>query len=171
MSELTLDLPPLTDTNARAVCEALLKAPNAHKHIDARTRMGYTSALAFCAARGLTHTTKYLLESKASVTLPPLFPGQATPLIQALHATGFKVAKLLVAAGACTHPIAVWWRDSPIRLSDKDMHSNSPASFRKWMQSVETPLVGTCDNCGTDLSPEGIARVKKSYEEHTARVQ
>lgn len=162
--------PPPTDAEALALCKALMRAPNSAKYINAISKQGYT-ALGGAASLGFVNTARFLLECKANPNTS-LFPGfEPAALQHALLRGSLPIAKMMVAAGACTHPI--FCRDQLVSIShlpllkQKELEVRSAAELTAWCRSVEQPAVEHCSTCGMDSSAEA----KTKHAERQARMQ
>lgn len=134
--------PHPTDEAALARLRVLMTARNGMKYIDSTAQIvpkvtihRYT-VLHEAVELGLTNTVRFLIESKANIHASSLpFCGR-TPLWHTKTASHFAAAKILVAAGACTHAL-----DTPtcfVRLAN--VGPSTPPDLAAWLKSVqETP--------------------------------
>lgn len=118
---------------------------------------GRETPLVLAASLGDLATAKTLVECKANVNASPLAGSGLTAFHYALRNQHLDVAKLLLAAGCCRHPL---------RTQDA---VKMPDSLRAWLRSVQTAAVARCDVCGLDNSADAsemTAAVDKMEERH-----
>lgn len=157
--------PKHTDERRLATLKALRKASNfdARKHVNKTVieisanpnESLLSTPLSKAIDKGFTKCVAYLLEQKADPNLPlDASRWGITVLCGARHYYHVENAKLLVAAGACTHPFITEGRLR--KLSERRVPTGSASKvlqaklFIKWAKTVEKPLVESCDKCGFD---------------------
>lgn len=149
--------PQVTDAEALATLQILMKAPNAHEYLNVVGKEGSTT-LGLAAMNGLINTCKFLVEQKANVNVSIIAGSGVTALHVAVEHGCLEAAKYLVSAGACTHP--VMYSSLVSRLSD--CAKRDP--IKRWCRSVETPRVQTCDKCGIDMTKAGLAKFRNTID-------
>lgn len=157
-----------SDEHAVFLLTKLMNASNAGKRLNTvcRTR---GSALRIFSLRGFKLAVQFLIKQRADVNA--VYPPGCcdSPLHVAVANGHLEVAKLLVSAGACTHP-AVNASGSLQPLSAQKLPANSRRAGRStvlhWCSSLETPAVTTCAKCGLDASSdEAMSRVGRLMRE------
>lgn len=181
-----------TDQSALQTMKALMAAPNATEHLNTAGDCG--TPLDFAARSGFIETAKFLIEAKANVNGVPNACG-STPIAQALAYGHLHVAKMLLAAGACTHPtlqvFPLWIVErcektladvglaaTPLQVLSASFELRSledvaqelhkgPLSepLLKWVRSVATPEVASCSKCRMDSSPAVVAALQLLFQE------
>ena len=170
-----------SDKNLCAVLSALLAAPNSAKFIDTLTKRAHGrpglqrwSALAAAAHYGWPRCMSLLLKHNADVNL---CTHGGTTGMGALHAAlaggQLAIAKQLVAAGACVHPVLTTFEPTPttflfrfVSLS-QFVILNRPDNpdLLKWCRSMETKTeLRHCEKCSLDGSEKSFSRLRSLLE-------
>jgi len=155
------------DDRALASLKSLMVSPNAYLNLDKQNLRGQTP-LSIAATGGHIQSVKFLLACKANVNHPLESCGGITALHQALHYEQIEVAKILIAAGACLHPVLATSFGVLTPLTewccDKEEIETIVDTYAGDVRPRRDEEVPCCSHCGLDTTSEGRAKHHETKE-------